>query len=186
MPGGPAPARRTARPPPRVGPRGRAPGDLAQPGAGLWGTLGPPIKKTHKETWSPMLYASSVLAMFWTVPGVLQSQSPLKIHVLGPSKLLLGLTETGHWLLKTRYRELVAAIGAFVANSAAAADAPAQAPALGTRWRPMLQGERALRAAARSWRATALRRRERDAAGRAPGRTGAGEAPPRGGGGYNP
>ena len=27
------------------------------------------IKKTHKETWSPMLYAS-VLAMFWTVQGV--------------------------------------------------------------------------------------------------------------------
>ena len=36
----------------------------------------------------------------------------MKIHVLGPSKLLLGLTETGHSLLKTRYRELVAAIGA--------------------------------------------------------------------------
>ena len=69
------------------------------------------IKKTHKETWSPMLYAS-VLAMFWTIPGVLQAQSPVKIHVLGPSKLLLGLTETGHSLLKTRYRELVAAIGA--------------------------------------------------------------------------
>ena len=58
-----------------------------------------------------MLYAS-VLAMFWTVPGILQSQPPVKIHVLGPSKLLLGLTETGHSLLKTRYRELVAAIGA--------------------------------------------------------------------------
>ena len=58
-----------------------------------------------------MLYAS-VLAMFWTIPGVLQAQSPVKIHVLGPSKLLLGLTETGHSLLKTRYRELVAAIGA--------------------------------------------------------------------------
>ena len=69
------------------------------------------IKKTHKETWSPMLYAS-VLAMFWTIPGVLQAQSPVKIHVLGPSKLLLGLTETGHSLLKTRYPELVAAIGA--------------------------------------------------------------------------
>ena len=69
------------------------------------------IKKTHKETWSPMLYAS-VLAMFWTIPGVLQAQSPVKIHVLGPSKLLLGVTETGHSLLKTRYRELVAAIGA--------------------------------------------------------------------------
>ena len=36
----------------------------------------------------------------------------MKIHVLGPSKLLLGLTKTGHSLLKTRYRELVAAIGA--------------------------------------------------------------------------
>ena len=69
------------------------------------------IKKTHKETWSPMLYAS-VLAMFWTIPGVLQAQSRVKIHVLGPSKLLLGHTETGHSLLKTRYRELVAAIGA--------------------------------------------------------------------------
>ena len=69
------------------------------------------IKKTHKETWSPMLYAS-VLAMFCTVPGVLQSRSPVKIHVLGPSKLLPGVTETGHSLLKTRYRELVAAIGA--------------------------------------------------------------------------
>ena len=69
------------------------------------------IKKTHKETWSPMLYAS-VLAMFWTIPGVLQAQSPVKIHVLGPSKLPLGLTETGHSLLKTRYCELVAAIGA--------------------------------------------------------------------------
>ena len=69
------------------------------------------IKKMHKETWSPMLYAS-VLAMFWTIPGVLQAQSPVKIHVLGPSKLLLGLTETGHSLLKTRYRELVAVIGA--------------------------------------------------------------------------
>ena len=69
------------------------------------------IKNTHKETWSPMLYAS-VLAMFWTIPGVLQAQSPVKIHVLGPSKLLRGLTETRHSLLKTRYRELVAAIGA--------------------------------------------------------------------------
>ena len=69
------------------------------------------IKKTHKKTWWPMLYAS-VLAMFWTIPGVLQAQSPMKIHVLGPSKLLLGLTETGHLLLKTRYRELVAATGA--------------------------------------------------------------------------
>ena len=69
------------------------------------------IKKTHKQTWSPMLYAS-VLAMFWTIPGVLQAQSPVKIHVLGPSKLLLGLRETGHSPLKTRYRELVAAIGA--------------------------------------------------------------------------
>ena len=69
------------------------------------------IKKTRKETWSPMLYAS-VLVMFWTIPGVLQAQSPVKIHVLGPSKLLVDLTETGHSLLKTRYRELVAAIGA--------------------------------------------------------------------------
>ena len=69
------------------------------------------IKKTHKETWSPMLYAS-VLAMFWTIPGVLQAQSPVKIHVLGPNKLLLGVTETGHSVLKTRYRALVAAIGA--------------------------------------------------------------------------
>ena len=69
------------------------------------------IKKTHKETWSPMLYAS-ILAMFWTIPGVLQAQSPVKIHVLGPSKLLLGLAKTRHSLLKTRYRELVPAIGA--------------------------------------------------------------------------
>ena len=69
------------------------------------------IEKTHKQTRSAMLYAS-VLAMLWTVPGVLQSQSPVKIHVLGPSKLALGLTEIGHSLLKTRYRELVAAIGA--------------------------------------------------------------------------
>ena len=69
------------------------------------------IKKTQKEAWSPMLYAS-VLAMFWTVPGVLQLQSPVKIHVLGPSKLLLGVTEIGHSLLKTRHRELVATIGA--------------------------------------------------------------------------
>ena len=68
-------------------------------------------KKTHKETWSLMLYAL-VLAVFWTIPGVLPAQSPVKIYVLGPSKLLLGLTETGHSLLKTRYRELVAAIGA--------------------------------------------------------------------------
>ena len=58
------------------------------------------------------MLSASVLAMFWTIPGVLQVQSPAKIHVLGPSKLLLGLTETGHSLLNTRYRELVAAIGA--------------------------------------------------------------------------
>ena len=69
------------------------------------------IKKTHKETWSPMVYASA-LAMFGTIPGVLQSQSPVKIYVVGPSELLLGLTESGHLLLKTRYRELVAATGA--------------------------------------------------------------------------
>ena len=69
----------------------------------------------HKETWSPILSAS-VLAMFWTVPGVLQSQPPVKIHVLGPSKLLLGLTDTGHSLLKARYRDLVAAIGAVFKN----------------------------------------------------------------------
>ena len=69
------------------------------------------IKKTQKETWSPMLYAL-VLAMLWTVPGVLQSQSPVKIHVLGARKPLLGLRDTGHSLLKTRYREPVAAIEA--------------------------------------------------------------------------
>ena len=69
------------------------------------------IKKTHKETWWPMLYAS-VLGMFWMISSVLQAQSPVKIHVLGPSKLPLGLTETGHSLLKTRYHEPVAAIGA--------------------------------------------------------------------------
>ena len=40
----------------------------------------------------------------------------MKIHVLGPSKLLLGLTEIGHSLLKTRYRELVEAIGAVFKN----------------------------------------------------------------------
>ena len=55
---------------------------------------------------------ASVLAMFWTVPSVLQSQSPVKIHVLGPSKPLLGLTDTGHSLLKTIYCEPVVAIGA--------------------------------------------------------------------------
>ena len=58
------------------------------------------------------MLCASVLAMFWTVPGVLQSQSPVKIHVLGPGKLLLGRADIGHTLLKTRYRELVAAIGA--------------------------------------------------------------------------
>ena len=57
---------------------------------------------------------------------------------------------------------------AYVASAAAAADAPAQAPAAGTRRRPMLQAERALSAAARSWGAAALRRCERDAAGRGP------------------
>ena len=41
-PGGPAPARITTRPPPRVGPRGRAPGVPARNGAGLLGSLGPP------------------------------------------------------------------------------------------------------------------------------------------------
>ena len=56
----------------------------------------------------------------------------------------------------------------FVASSAVAADTPAQARAAGTRRRPMLQVERALRAAARTWGAAALRRRERDAAGRSP------------------
>ena len=57
---------------------------------------------------------------------------------------------------------------AFVACPAAAADPPAQAPAPGTRRRPMLQAERALRAAARPRRAAALWCRERDAAGRCP------------------
>ena len=41
-PGGPVQATRTARPAPRVRPRGRAPGDPARPGAGLWGSPGPP------------------------------------------------------------------------------------------------------------------------------------------------
>ena len=41
MPGGPVPARRIAQPPPRVGPRGQAPGEPARPGAGLWGSLNP-------------------------------------------------------------------------------------------------------------------------------------------------
>ena len=57
---------------------------------------------------------------------------------------------------------------AYVASPAAAADTVAQAPAAGTQRRGVLQAERALRAAARSWGAAALRRRERDAAGRGP------------------
>ena len=54
---------------------------------------------------------------FWTVLGVLQSQSPVKIHVLGPSKLLLGLIDTRNSLLKARYRKLVTAIGAIFKDS---------------------------------------------------------------------
>ena len=50
------------------------------------------IKKTHKETWSPMLYAS-VLAMFWTIPGVLQAQSPVYILDVAPWWYLSDLTE---------------------------------------------------------------------------------------------
>ena len=50
--------------------------------------------------------------MFWTVPGVLQSQSLVKIKMMGPSKLLLGLCDIGNSSLKARYRELVPAIGA--------------------------------------------------------------------------
>ena len=57
---------------------------------------------------------------------------------------------------------------AYVASPAAAAAALAQAPAADTRRRPVLQAERALRAAARSWGAAALRRREGDAARRGP------------------
>ena len=57
---------------------------------------------------------------------------------------------------------------AYVSCPAAAVDAPAQAPAAGTRRRPVPQAERALRAAARSWGAAALRSREGDAAGRGP------------------
>ena len=68
------------------------------------------IKKTHKETWSPMLY-DSVLVMFWTIPRVLEPQSPVKVHMLGPRKLLLSVNETGNFMLKVKYRELVAAIG---------------------------------------------------------------------------
>ena len=68
-----------------------------------------PRRNSHRPIVN--LYAS-VLAMFWIVPGVLQPQSPVKIHVLGPSKLLLGVSDTGNTLLKVRYRELVAAIGA--------------------------------------------------------------------------
>ena len=41
-PGGPAPARRTMRPPLRAGPQGRAPGVPARPGAGLSDSVGPP------------------------------------------------------------------------------------------------------------------------------------------------
>ena len=57
---------------------------------------------------------------------------------------------------------------AFVARPATAADAPAQAPVPGARRRPMLQAERALRAAACPRTATALWCRERDAARRHP------------------
>ena len=59
---------------------------------------------------------------------------------------------------------------AFVASLAAAADTLAQAPTLGTRRHTMLQAERALPAAARTWGAAALLHRERDATGRSPGK----------------
>ena len=45
-------------------------------------------------------------------PGRFAASITGKIHVLGPSKLLPGLSDTGNTLLKAIYRELVAAIGA--------------------------------------------------------------------------
>ena len=75
---------------------------------------------------------------------------------------------------------------AFVARPAAAADAPAQASAPGARRRPMLQAERALRAAARPRRAAALWSHERDASDwrpwGPPRHTGAGRPPLEGAG----
>ena len=56
----------------------------------------------------------------------------------------------------------------FLASAAAASDTPAQALAPGTRRCPMLQAERALLAAARTWRAAAPWRRRGDAAGWGP------------------
>ena len=70
-------------------------------------------------------------------------------------------TGRGSWAAWARRRAGVA----FVARLAASADARAQAPAPGAQRRPMLQAERALRAAARPQRAAALWCRERDAAG---------------------
>ena len=62
------------------------------------------IKKTHKETWSPMLYAS-VLAMFWTIPGVLQGQAGFTFSPTGrggeDSVVLKGSQRAG-WVVKIK------------------------------------------------------------------------------------
>ena len=48
------------------------------------------IKKAFKEAWSAMLYAS-IFAMLALVLGHLGPKSPLKIHVIGPNKVLVGI-----------------------------------------------------------------------------------------------
>ena len=78
---------------------------------------------------------------------------------------------------------------AFVARPAAAADAPAQASALGARRCPMFQAERALGAGARPVRGCVAEPRAgqcRLAPAGGSGHTGAKVAPPRGDGGNSP
>ena len=57
------------------------------------------------------MYAS-VLAMFWTVPGITGPKFAIKIQVIGLSKILVGVTETWDSKVKELYRELVNATGA--------------------------------------------------------------------------
>ena len=68
------------------------------------------VKKSFKSVWAPFMF-SNLLATFWSTYGLFGDRSMVHIQLMGASKMLVGVSETGWGILKAHHGQLSLNVG---------------------------------------------------------------------------
>ena len=68
------------------------------------------IKKSFKAVWAPFMY-HTLVAMFWCSNGLFGDKSMIRMQILGPSKMLVGFSESGWEVLQKQHVQLALTVG---------------------------------------------------------------------------